>query len=67
MGVVTGDDDRVGERALARETAADNAGWVETCRTAFTSGWDAAMVYASRKASEGIEQLDSDECCHFQD
>jgi hypothetical protein len=59
--------DTYNEHALAREAAADDAGWVETCRTAFTHGWDAAMAYANRKASEGIEHLDSDECCHFQD
>jgi hypothetical protein len=28
---------------LARERAADHSGWVETCRTAFIHGWDAAM------------------------
>jgi hypothetical protein len=67
MGVVTGDDDRVGEHVSAHEAAADSASWVETCRTAFTHGWDTAMAYVSRKASEGVEYLDSDECCHFQD
>lgn len=55
------------EHALAREAAADNAGWTETCRTAFISGWNAAMVYASKQAAEGVEHLDDDECCHFQD
>lgn len=56
------DGDRV-----ARELAVNNTSWVETCRTAFTQGWDAAMVYAGKKASEGINHLGGDECCHFQD
>lgn len=55
------------EHALAREAAADSAGWTETCRTAFTHGWDAAMVYASKRASKGVEHLDDDQCGHFQD
>jgi hypothetical protein len=61
--------------ALAREAAADDYDRQWPLRTTlgnlsregFISGWDAAMVYASRKASEGIEHLDGDECCHFQD
>jgi hypothetical protein len=56
-----------GEKAQLRELAADAAGWVETCRTAFCSGWDAAMKHVGQQASEGIAHLDGDECCYFQD
>ena len=57
------------ERALlAREVAADAAGWVETCRSAFISGWNAAMAHVAEQAAEGIGHLkDNDDCCHFQD
>jgi hypothetical protein len=34
-------DDQLNQ--LARERAADKSGYVETCRTAFIHGWDAAM------------------------
>jgi hypothetical protein len=41
MGVITGDDQL---NQLARERAADKSGYIETCRTAFMHGWDAAML-----------------------
>lgn len=36
-------------------------------REAVQHGWDAAMEYMGKRASEGIAHLDDDECCHFQD
>lgn len=52
-----------GERqALAREVAADKYGYRDDdwskSRTIFHQGWDAAMEYAVKKATEGVEHLD---------
>lgn len=51
---------------LAREVAADShvvgGGWYnDSAREVFISGWNAAMEYASRKASDSIAHLDSDD------
>lgn len=51
---------------LARETIADRYGQRLTSfvynpsqvRDAFLAGWDAAMEYAAKKATEGVEHLD---------
>lgn len=48
--------------AMAREAAADReCGYRENAmRGMFLAGWDAAMDYAGKVASEGIEHLDGE-------
>lgn len=51
--------------AMAREIAADKhvdgSGYYnESMREIFIKGWDAAMEYAGKIASEGIEHLDDE-------
>lgn len=50
---------------LAREVAADGHDtseyeYEDVVRRTFCAGWDAAMEYAGKKASEGIEHLDAE-------
>lgn len=55
------------EQRQARETAAEQSGYVEHARAAFRAGWDAAMGYV-RERERGLMLIRSDgRYCYHRD